>query len=106
MTGEAACATPAGPKRGWGYGYRTLEGPFERGQIDFTVHKNITSGAVQFQIHAGLQPGHIRSPFYWLGFKLFGRQLRRNFARESLRRMRGMVAAGPLAAQTLLVPAG
>ncbi|RZK22513.1 MAG: DUF1990 family protein, partial [Hymenobacter sp.] len=31
----------------WGYGYRTLQGHFERGQIDFSVHKNLTTGAVQ-----------------------------------------------------------
>ena len=90
---EAARATPTGPERVWGYGYRTLEGHFERCQIDFTIHKNITSGAVQFRIHAVSQAGQIRNPFYWLGFKLFGRILQRRFARESLRRMQEMVAA-------------
>ena len=93
VTNEAARATPAGPESVWGYGYRTLEGHFERGQIDFTIHKNITTGAVRFLIHAVSQPGHIRNPFYWLGFKLFGRMLQRKFARESLRRMRDLVAA-------------
>ena len=91
---EAAHATPNGhPERVWGYGYRTLDGHFERGQIDFTVHKNITSGAVQFRIHAVSQHGQIRNPFYWVGFKLFGRILQRRFARESLRRMKELVAA-------------
>ena len=93
VTDEAARATPTGPERVWGYGYRTLEGHFERGQIDFTIHKNITSGAVQFRIHAVSQSGQIRNPFYWVGFKLFGRALQRKFARESLRRMRELVAA-------------
>ena len=93
VTDEAARATPAGPERVWGYGYRTLEGHFERGQIDFTIHKNLTTGAVQFRIHAVSQSGQIRNPFYWLGFKLFGRTLQRRFARESLRRMQEMVAA-------------
>ena len=45
----------------------------KKGQIDFTIHKNLTSGAVQFRIHAVSQPGQIRNPFYWVGFKLFGR---------------------------------
>jgi uncharacterized protein (UPF0548 family) len=108
---EAARATPSGPPECvWGYGYRTLEGHFERGQIDFTIHKNITSGAVQFRIHAVSQPGQIRNPFYWLGFKLFGRVLQRKFARESLRRMRGLVAASlagrPRPAQPLAAPVG
>ncbi len=110
VTDEAARPTPDGPERVWGYGYRTLEGHFEKGQIDFTIHKNITSGAVQFRIHAVSQPGQIRNPFYWLGFKLFGRVLQRKFARESLRRMRGLVAASlagrPLPAQPLAAPVG
>ena len=93
VTDEATRATPAGPERVWGYGYRTLEGHFERGQIKFAIHKNLTTGAVLFQIHAMSQPGQIRNPFYWVGFKLFGRILQRKFARESLRRMREQVAA-------------
>ena len=93
VTDEAARDTPAGPERVWGYGYRTLEGHFERGQFDFTVHKNIASGAVQFRIRAVSQPGRIRNPFYWVGFKLFGRRLQRKFAHESLRRMKEMVSA-------------
>ncbi len=98
---EALRTTPNGPpERVWGYGYRTLEGHFERGQIDFTVHKNITTGAVQFRIHAVSQSGQIRNPFYWVGFKLFGRILQRRFSRESLRRMKQLVAA-KLAGQPL-----
>ena len=38
VTDEAARPTPGGPERVWGYGYRTLQGHFERGQIDFTLH--------------------------------------------------------------------
>ncbi len=91
VTDEPARPTPAGPERVWGYGYRTLAGHFERGQIDFTIHKNLTSGAVDFRIHAVSQTGRIRNPFYWLGFKLFGRRLQRRFARESLWRMRALV---------------
>ncbi|HET9504683.1 MAG TPA: DUF1990 family protein [Hymenobacter sp.] len=100
VTDEAARATPAGPERVWGYGYRTLEGHFERGQIDFTIHKNLTTGAVQFRIHAVSQAGRIRNPFYWLGFKLFGRMLQRRFARESLARMRQLVAEALAPGQT------
>ena len=56
---ETARPGPAGPERVWGYGYRTLEGHFERGQINFSVHKNLTTGAVQFRVHAVSQPGRI-----------------------------------------------
>ena len=100
VTDEAARPTPDGPERVWGYGYRTLEGHFERGQIDFTIHKNLTSGAVQFRIHAVSQTGRIRNPFYWLGFKLFGRQLQRRFSRESLARMRQLVGEALAQRQT------
>ncbi|RYY07786.1 MAG: DUF1990 family protein, partial [Cytophagaceae bacterium] len=89
---EAARPTPAGPERVWGYGYRTLQGHFERGEIQFTLHKNLATGAVQFRIHAVSQTGRIRNPFYWLGFKLFGRYLQRKFSRDSLVRMRRLVA--------------
>ena len=37
------------------------------------------------------RPGSIRNPFYWLGFKLFGRMLQRRFSRQSLARMRRLV---------------
>lgn len=89
---EAHRATPTGPEQVWGYGYRTLKGHFERGQINFSIHKNLATGAVQFRIHAVSQKGTIRNPFYWLGFKLFGRLLQRRFARQSLARMRRLVA--------------
>ncbi|MGI4735657.1 MAG: DUF1990 domain-containing protein [Janthinobacterium lividum] len=98
---EAARPTPLGAEQVWGYGYRTLEGHFERGQINFSIHKNLATGAVQFRIHAVSQKGTIRNPFYWLGFRLFGRMLQRRFARQSLVRMRQLVAealASPVAA--------
>ena len=77
----------------WGYHYSTLEGHFEKGQINFSIHKNLATGAVAFRIQAMSQPGFIRNPFYWLGFKMFGRMLQRRFARQSLSRMRAQVQA-------------
>ncbi|MBT9393443.1 DUF1990 domain-containing protein [Hymenobacter sp. NST-14] len=75
----------------WGYNYRTLEGHFERGQIDFMVHKNLTTGRVWFHIHAVSQTGRIRNPVYWLGFRLFGRTLQKRFSNQSVRRLREQV---------------
>lgn len=103
---EAALPSSGGAERVWGYGYRTLEGHFERGQINFSVHKNLTTGAVRFRIHAMSQKGTIRNPFYWLGFKVFGRMLQRRFARQSLVRMRGLVAEVLARPQPLPTPAG
>jgi hypothetical protein len=101
---EQSVASPTGPERVWGYGYRTLEGHFEKGQINFSIHKNLTTGAVQFRIKAMSQLGQIRNPFYWLGFRLFGRMLQRRFASQSLLRMRRMVAEALAQPQTM--PAG
>ena len=88
---EQAQPAPTGAERVWGYGYRTLQGHFEMGQINFAVIKNLATGAVQFRIHAVSKTGRIRNPFYWLGFRLFGRMLQRRFARQSLARMRALV---------------
>lgn len=104
ITDEAARPTPLGPERVWGYGYRTLRGHFERGQIDFTIHKNLTTGAVRFRIHAVSQTGRIRNPFYWLGFKMFGRMLQRRFAHGSLARMRQLVGEALAQNQTKPTP--
>ena len=95
-----------GPEQVWGYGYRTLQGHFERGQIDFTVRKNLQTGAVQFHIDAVSQKGTIRNPFYWLGFRIFGRTLQRRFARQSLARMRGLVLEMLAEPQTMLTKQG
>lgn len=75
----------------WGYSYRTLEGHYERGQIDFSVHKHLRTGRVMFRIHAVSQTGAIPNPFYRLGFRLFGRFLQRRFAHESMRRLKAQV---------------
>ena len=93
VTDEARKLPDGGQEQVWGYNYRTLEGHFERGQIEFTVHKNLGTGRVTFHIHAFSQPGRIRNPFYWFGFKLFGRMLQRRFAHQSLERMRAQVDA-------------
>ena len=91
VTDERHPLPDGGQEQVWGYSYGTLEGHFERGQIDFTVHKNLTTGRVLFRIHAVSQTGRIRNPFYWLGFKLFGRMLQKRFSRQSLKRLKQQV---------------
>ncbi len=91
-----------GPEQVWGYNYQTLEGHFERGQIEFQIIKRLNTGAVVFAIHAFSQTGVIRNPFYAVGFKLFGRPLQKRFARDAMARMQMLVqqelAAGSVAA--------
>jgi hypothetical protein len=83
--------TPTGREQRWGYSYATLEGHFERGQITFTVAKNLERGTVTFRITSFSQRGMIRNLFYRFGFWLFGRMLQERFVRESLSRMQLLV---------------
>ncbi|RYY07607.1 MAG: DUF1990 family protein, partial [Cytophagaceae bacterium] len=90
-----------GREQVWGYGYRTLAGHFERGQINFSLHKNLQTGAIEFRIASVSQLGHIRNPFYWVGFRVFGRLLQRRFARQALARMHRLVAEAVALPQTM-----
>jgi len=89
---ETTRETEHGPIRVWGYGYYTLEGHFEQGQIQFEVRKDMKSGRVSFHMEAVSQPGRIANPFYRIGFKLFGRRLQLRFARTALERMQRLTA--------------
>ena len=75
----------------WGYRYATLEGHFERGEIEFRVVKNAQTGAVKFCIESFSRTGTIKNILYRLGFWLFGRSLQLRFAKGSLRRMQRLV---------------
>ncbi|MCC6832976.1 MAG: DUF1990 family protein, partial [Thermoleophilia bacterium] len=75
----------------WGWGYRTLEGHLEMGQMDFWVVKARDTGEVWFRIHAVSKPARVANPVVRWGFRLFGRGLQLRFAREAGARMRRMV---------------
>lgn len=92
---------PQTQERIWGYRYATLEGHFERGQIEFLIVKHLPTGTVQFRISAFSKTGVIRNPFYKLGFALFGRRLQVRFSRESLKRMQHLVAEALRIGQTV-----
>lgn len=81
------------PARRWGWGYRTLAGHLEAGQMDYTVTKFADTGEVEFRIHAYSRRAPIRNPFVWLGFRLFGRREQIGFARYAVRRMAELTAA-------------
>ncbi len=70
----------------WSYGYRTLEGHFERGEIMFELQKHQATGRVVFRIHSYSQRGHVANPIYAIGMRLFGRTLQRQFVRHALDR--------------------
>ncbi len=85
------------PDRGeaqvWGYGYHTLQGHFERGEITFEVWKFLETGKVEFRVKSYSTTAEIRNPFYRIGFALLGRRVQRHFADSSLERMQALVIA-------------
>ena len=84
--------TDDGPARDWGYGYATLPGHFERGEITFRVRKYARTGRVQFRIDAVSRTDRIPNPFYRVGFAIFGRHLQVRFAETAVARMQALTA--------------
>ncbi len=77
----------------WGWGYRTLEGHLEAGQMDYEVRKWLDTGEVEFRINAFSRPAHIPNPVVRLGFRLVGRRVQTRFARYACERMRRLTEA-------------
>ncbi|MEY2441446.1 MAG: hypothetical protein QOJ46_872 [bacterium] len=77
--------------RVWGWSYGTLEGHFERGQMDFAVWKWLDDGAVEFRIHAVSRRARAGNPLVRLGFRLVGRREQVRFARRACDRMAELV---------------
>ena len=71
----------------WGWNYRTLEGHFEIGQIDYEVWKWLETGEVEFRINAISKAAPIPNPVLRLGFAMFGRRKQVQFAERSCKRM-------------------
>ena len=69
--------------RVWSWSYRTLEGHFEMGEIDYQVWKWLDSGRVEFQVRAFSRPSPIDDLVVRLGFLLFGRRKQEEFARRA-----------------------
>ena len=78
--------------RVWGWGYRTLQGHLEAGQMDYEVWKWLDNGEVEFRIHAYSRPAAIPNPFVRLGFRLLGRREQLKFARHACERMARLTA--------------
>ena len=83
---EEVRETNDGPVHTWRYGYRTLEGHFERGEITFEVQKHERTGRVVFRMHSYSQLGAISNPFYAVGMRVFGRFLQRQFVHRAFAR--------------------
>jgi uncharacterized protein (UPF0548 family) len=79
------------PVRLWGWNYRTLQGHFEMGQMDYEIWKWLDTGEVQFRINVVSRAARIANPVIRLGFRLFGRRMQIRFARHALARMHELV---------------
>jgi uncharacterized protein (UPF0548 family) len=71
----------------WGWNYRTLEGHFEAGQLDYELWRFQDTGAVEFRMHRVVRPARIPNPIVRLGFFLFGRGEQVRFTHLACRRM-------------------
>jgi uncharacterized protein (UPF0548 family) len=83
--------TPDGPVAAWGYSYRTLEGHWEKGEIYFGVDKHMDSGRVTVRTRSYSRPGSIPHLVHRIGFRVFGRSLQEEFARDCVYRTRRYV---------------
>lgn len=72
--------------------YRTLQGHLERGQMDYEVVKELSSGRVSFRMAAYSQRGEIANPVVRAGFAVFGRPTQLRFYARALERMRRLTA--------------
>jgi hypothetical protein len=73
--------------RVWRWRYRTLQGHFEMGQIDYEVWKWLDSGDVEFRIHAVSRPAKVDHLIVRFGFLVFGRRKQIEFAYKACVRM-------------------
>jgi len=79
--------------RVWGWGYRTLKGHLEMGQIRYEVWKWLDTGAVEFRVTAYSRRAPVANPVVVLGLRLFGRREQVRFARIACARMAALTKA-------------
>lgn len=77
----------------WGWGYQTLQGHLEQGELVYEVVKHLHTGTVDFLIHGYSRRAAIANPLIRTGFQAFGRPTQRRFYRASVRRLHRMVQA-------------
>jgi uncharacterized protein (UPF0548 family) len=87
------------PAKVWGWNYRTLEGHFESGQMDYEVRKWLDTGEVEFRIHAYSRTAYIPNPIVRFGFRLLGRRKQTQFGRHACERMRRLTLGESSGAQ-------
>ena len=81
------------PVRVFGWNYRTLEGHFEEGQMDYEIWKWLDTGDVEFHLRAVSRPAKSGPFLLRIGFRLFGRGPQLRFYRQVCRRARRLTEA-------------
>ncbi|WP_314174889.1 DUF1990 family protein [Streptomyces winkii] len=80
-------------RRVWGWGYQTLPGHLEEGELTYEVVKHLATGRVDFVITGHSRRAPVRNPLVRFGFVLFGRLTQRRFYRGSARRLHRLLLA-------------
>ncbi|WP_328327045.1 MULTISPECIES: DUF1990 family protein [unclassified Streptomyces] len=80
-------------QRVWGWGYQTLDGHLEEGELLYQVIKYPHTGAVEFLITGYSRRAAIRNPVVRAGFVLFGRMTQCRFYRASADRLHDLTCA-------------
>ena len=88
--------------RVFGWFYRTLEGHFEEGQMNYELWKWMESGEVFFRLHAVSRPARSGPLLTRIGFALFGRTHQLRFYRDICRRAR-LLTEAQLATEAIAV---
>jgi uncharacterized protein DUF1990 len=94
------------PQQFWTWSYRTLEGHFEMGQIDYQIVKSLDSGKVEFRIHAISRAAPVGQPVVRLGFLIFGRRKQLEFAHKACARMATLTSSMVTGERKLEPPGG
>lgn len=80
-------------QRVWGWGYQTLEGHLEEGELVYEVIKHLQTGHVEFVVTGYSRRAPIANPIVRLGFTVFGRLTQQRFYRACGRRLQDLVQA-------------
>ncbi|MDP8977501.1 MAG: DUF1990 domain-containing protein [Actinomycetota bacterium] len=80
------------PVRVWGWGYRTLRGHLEAGEMRYEAWKWLDTGDVEFRMRRFVRTSPVGSPLARLGWRVFGRWMQIRFARRACRRMVRLVS--------------
>ena len=80
-------------QRVWGWGYQTLQGHLEEGELTYEVIKHLDTGNVEFVITGYSRRAPIANPVVRLGFTMFGRMTQQRFYQACGRRLHKLVHA-------------